>query len=147
LISDLAQWQHYKGPVYCMAANNAGDAKYMTVSHRPCGVILLMHSLVGILQLQCQHSFDLCLIFSCISVQYHLSLRGLTCSVIKTLPVPFLPARCETRIDQTALQCSPLNVTHTSGADRYLKHCNLDQCQEGFNHLLGIYLGRLDVQS
>jgi len=73
--------------------------------------------------------------------------RGLTCSGIKTLPVPILPARCETRTDQGALQCSPLNVTHTSAPDRYLKDSNLDEYQGCFNHLLAIYLGRLDVQS
>jgi len=147
LIPDLARWQHYKGPVYCMGVNNAGGAKYLTVSHRPCGVILLMHSLVGILQLQCHPSSDLCLIISCISVLYNLSLRDLTRSVIKTLPVPFLPDSCETRTDQGALWCSHLNVTHASVADRCLKNGNLDKFQRCFNHLMAIYLGRLNVQS
>jgi len=45
------------------------------------------------------------------------------------------------------MRCSPLNVNHTSAADRYLKQGNLDECQGHFSHILAMYLGRLDVQS
>lgn len=111
-------------------------------------MILLINSFVG--TLQCHHSFDVCISFQLhfsISVLYHMSLRGLTCSVVRTLPVPLLPSRCENRIDQGALWCSPLSVMRTSAADRYLKEDDLDQCQGCFNHLLAIYLGRLEVLS